>query len=65
MLITGEIAYLIDMDIDSESQRPCSPLRDQKSTRQFIHAGKIPLPLRRRHIIADALKIALFLTASA
>lgn len=54
--------------MDTESQCP-APVRDhradKKALQQFVHAGRIPLPLRRSHKFADVLKIALCFTAAA
>jgi hypothetical protein len=55
----------VEMDAESQSHRSSLSLQDRKGSQQFIHAGRIPLPLRRRHKVADLLKIALCLTAAA
>jgi hypothetical protein len=55
----------LEMDVESQSHDSSSPLQDRKGSQQFVHAGRIPLPLRRRHKVADLLKIALCLTAAA
>ena len=52
------------MDTDTESQNVLST-QDRKGTQRFVRAGKVPLPLRRSHLLADALGILLCLTAAA
>jgi hypothetical protein len=62
----GSFAIMdVEMDVESQSRGSSSPLQDRKGSQQFVHAGRIPLPLRRRHKVADLLKIALCFTAAA
>ena len=54
------------MEIDAESQNSSTaPLQDPKRKHRFIRAGRIPLPIRKTHMIIDILKIALCLAAAA
>lgn len=55
MRLIGRSKYTSIMD--AEKQQPSRGADDEK--RGFVYAGKIPLPLRRRYVVSDVLKMVL------
>jgi hypothetical protein len=46
--------------MDTENQ-PCQEADTDSKRSEFIYAGKVPLPLRRKHVVSDILKMVLCL----
>jgi hypothetical protein len=56
MRLFGRWEYTLIMDAENQ-QSSRDDADDEK--RGFVRAGKMPLPLRRSHIVSDGLKIML------
>lgn len=51
----------LSQTMDTESQIP----KKKTNTHHYVRAGRVPLPLRRKHIFIDVLSIVLCLTLTA
>jgi hypothetical protein len=60
----GRLSRLISVGVvmDPESQ---SSAANRPRTSRLVKAGRIPLPLRRSHVLSDMFKILLILTFAA
>ena len=60
----GRLSRLVSLGVVMDPENQVSA--DHKSrTGRFVRAGKLPLPLRRSHVVSDMLKIVLILTFAA
>lgn len=60
----GRLSKLVSFGVvmDTENQIPAD---DKSRPSRLVRAGRLPLPLRRSHVVSDMLKIVLILTLAA
>jgi hypothetical protein len=62
----GRLSRIISVGVVMDSENQTSATTDKpRTTSRLVRAGKIPLPLRRSHVLSDMLKIVLILTFAA
>lgn len=60
----GRVSRLISVGVAMDSENQTSTA-DKPRTGRFVRAGRMPLPLRRSHVLSDMLKIVLILVFAA
>jgi hypothetical protein len=61
----GRLSRLVSIGVVMDSERQTSATEKPRTANRLVRAGRIPLPLRRNHVLSDMLKIVLILTFAA